>query len=360
MKTIITWILGVVIAGSLAVMLITRLFAVQIGEVGFKSAVEEQVGANAVEDLGPGLHVITVGTGSPLPDPARAGPMTAVVADGRLFIVDAGSDSVRKLGQFRLPVGTVEAAFLTHFHSDHIDSLGELMLQRWVNGGRSDPLPVYGPDGVEQIVDGFSTAYRLDSGYRVAHHGEAVVPPSGFGGVAHPFELAESGGSVVYERDGLRVTAFAVAHDPIEPAVGYRFEFGGRSAVISGDTSFSEQVVREATGADLLVHDALNAEMVGIIAAQAEAEGMTRIAKIMHDIPDYHASPADAARAAKEAGVDMLVLSHIVPALPDPRLNAFFLKGTKNVWDGPVIVARDGDVFTLRTGEDGVDRGNLR
>ncbi|MEQ9316321.1 MAG: MBL fold metallo-hydrolase, partial [Henriciella sp.] len=259
------------------------------------------------------------------------------------------------------PLGEIEAVFLTHFHSDHIDSLGELMLQRWANGGHAEPLSVIGPSGVEQVVRGFNLAYAQDSVYRVAHHGEDVVPPSGFGGDPVPFELNQSGESqTVYNVDGLRIVMFPVKHDPVFPAVGYRFEFGGRSVVLSGDTAFSERLIAEASGADLLVHEALNTDMVAAIGGQAEAAGLDRAAHIMDDIPSYHATPAEAARVAKEAGVDMLVLSHLVPAVPDRRLVPYFLKGTKEVWDGPIIVAEDGDVFSMRATEERIRRSDLR
>lgn len=358
----VVWIgLALVVVAGVLLMVLPSVFAVQFGERGFKRAVEQQVGRNTAADLGPGLHVITVGTGSPLPDPARAGPMTVIVADGRVFVFDAGGGSVRKFGEFGLPAGAVEAVFLTHFHSDHIDSLGELMLQRWANGGHAEPLPVIGPSGVEQVVRGFNLAYAQDSEYRVAHHGEDIMPPSGFGGEPIAFELLESGESqTVYNVDGLRVVMFPVTHDPVFPAVGYRFEFGGHIVVLSGDTAFSERLIAEASGADLLVHEALNPDMVALISNQAGAVGLDRAAHIMADIPSYHATPAEAARVAKEAGVDMLILNHIVPAVPDRRLAPYYLKGTKEVWDGDIVLAEDGDVFSMRATEERIRRSDLR
>lgn len=361
MKKLVTWALAVTVLVAGLFLLITQVFAVQLGQRGFQRAVKAQLETDNMAALGPGLHVVTVGTGAPLPDPARAGPMTAIVAGGRLFVVDAGSGSVRNLGRFGLPVGRVEAVFLTHFHSDHIDGLGELMLMRWANGGHDAPLPVLGPPGTSRVVDGFNTAYALDATYRVAHHGEAVVPRSGFGGEASVFEMPETGAEqIVYDREGVRVVMFPVSHDPVYPAVGYRFEHAGRSAVISGDTTYNEGLVRAARGADLLVHEALNADMVGEVETQAEANGRARAAKIMRDIPDYHTTPVEAARAAREAGAGMLVLSHLVPALPDRRLVPYFLDGVKKEWNGPVVVAEDGDVFSLPSETEDIKRGDLR
>ncbi|MCA9913738.1 MAG: MBL fold metallo-hydrolase, partial [Anaerolineae bacterium] len=130
------------------------------------------------------LHVITTGTGAPLPDPKRVGPQAVVVAGDQMLVFDTGPGSTRKLALTGLNISSVNALFLTHYHSDHISDLGEFMLQHWTGTGTTEPLKIYGPPGVEEVVDGFLTAYRLDRGYRIDHHGADVMPPSGFGGVA--------------------------------------------------------------------------------------------------------------------------------------------------------------------------------
>ena len=142
--------------------------------------------SDLLDELPDGLHVALCGAGSPLPDPRRSGPCVAVVAGMQLYIVDAGSGSSRILSRMRIPQGEIDGVLLTHFHSDHIDGLGELLMQRWANGGARAPTPVHGPPGVEEIVDGFNRAYRLDTAYRVAHHGAAIMPPDG-GGAQAPF-----------------------------------------------------------------------------------------------------------------------------------------------------------------------------
>ena len=170
-----------------------------------------------------GLHVGLCGAGSPMPDPTRAGPCVAVVAGKRLFVVDSGEGSVRKLSLMNLPPGQVSALFITHCHSDHIADLGELMLQHWGTGvGEARaPLQVYGPTGLDQVLQGFEAAYGLDEGYRVAHHGVKVMPPAGFGGVAHMFAVDRAGPDVVLiDEPDLKVIALPVDHRPVEPAVG--------------------------------------------------------------------------------------------------------------------------------------------
>ena len=312
--------------------------------------------SDLVQELPDGMHVALCGAGSPLPDPKRSGPCTAVIAGGQLFIVDSGAGSSRVLSRMRIPQGRIAAVFLTHFHSDHIDGLGELLLQRWVNGGHASPVPLYGPSGVEEVVRGFEIAYRLDDGYRVAHHGAAVVPPGGAGAVAHPFaNPPEGAGEVVWERDGVKVTAFRVDHAPVEPAVGYRFDYGGRSVVLSGDTVKSANLEAFARGADLLIHEALAPHLVERITAAADAAGNHRIAKITRDILDYHTTPVQAAESARAAGVRHLLFHHIVPPLLLPPMEELFVEGVDEVYPGPVTVGRDGMLVQLPAGSDAIE-----
>ncbi|WP_290496150.1 MBL fold metallo-hydrolase [Hyphomonas sp. UBA4494] len=342
----------------LAVIGARSLFGVQIGEFAFKAAVKSTLGQNALTDAPDGLTVVLVGTGSPLPDPGRVGPMTVVVAGDRVFIVDAGAGSGRRFGELRLPWTNVEAVFLTHFHSDHIDGLGEVMLQHWAAGGAQAPLPINGPDGVGQVVAGFDAAYALDSAYRVAHHGADVLSPSGRGADAVPITPASTARKV-YDRDGLNVTAVSVDHDPVEPAVAYRFDYKGRSVTISGDTVKDPRLVALARDTDILVHEALNADMVSQIRDQLNANGQARLAAIMNDILDYHTTPVEGAEVASEAGARMLVFSHFVPAVPSRLLYPAFLKGTDDAYDGPIIMGEDGMAFELSASSEKIVRKRL-
>ena len=336
-----------------AAMLLQR----QIGMWLFERGVERAAGRDRLANLPDGLHVGLCGTGSPLPNRDRAGACTVVIAGKAMFVVDAGEGGARNIALMGLPNGKIRALFLTHYHSDHIDGLGPMMLLRWTGSGNTAPLPVYGPAGVEAVIAGFNTAYAADNGYRTAHHGPTITPPEAAGAAAMPF-AGPTGPVVVYEADGLKVTAFPVDHRPVQPAVGYRFDYKGRSVTISGDTGPSKMLETVAKGSDLLVHEALQPEMVTKLADRLKAAGRPQTAQIMHDILDYHASPAQAAASAKAARVKMLVLSHIVPPYPMRYLNAAFLGDAKSKFDGPLIVGEDGDYYSLPAGSEAIERGN--
>ena len=345
-------VLGVVVVLALVAYALRGPLSLRIME----RALPRMMTADPLAGLPDGLHLTLCGAGSPLPDPNRSGPCVGVVAGQNLFVVDAGSGASRNLGQVGLPPGRVEAVFLTHFHSDHIDGLGELSMQRWAGGNQQSPLPLVGPSGVERIAEGINRAYELDATYRVAHHGEEIMPPQAQGLDARPFPAPEAGKPVVvWEDDGVRITAFRVEHDPIEPAVGYRFDYGGRSLVITGDTIKSKEIERMSQGVDLLVHEALAAHMVGIMAATAEELGIQSRAKLMHDILDYHATPVDAAETAEAAGVGHLLFYHIVPPLLFPGMDVAFLDGVDDAYSGDMTLGRDGTRISLPSGSDAIE-----
>jgi len=325
-----------------------------------RRVLDRNLSTDLIAELPDGLNVALCGAGSPLPDPIRSGPCVAVVAGKTLFVVDSGSGGARNMTRMRLPPGQIEALFLTHFHSDHIDGLGEMAMLRWTGAAHQAPLPVYGPPGVEEVVAGFNQAYRLDAGYRTAHHGPTVAPPGGAGMEARPFPVpAAAGAAVIWDRDGVRITTFPVDHEPVSPAVGYRFDYGGRSAVISGDTKKSDTVQREAEHVDLLVHEALAPQLVAVITDAAAAANRHNIEKITRDILTYHTTPVQAAEIAQAAGVRHLLFYHIAPPLPLPGLESVFLEGVGKAYSGEVTVGRDGTMVSMPRGSNAIDVTNL-
>jgi ribonuclease Z len=246
--------------------------------------------------------------------------------------------------------GSIEAIFLTHFHSDHLDGLGELMLQRWVSASNQQPVPVHGPEGVQQVVAGFMQAYAQDQHYRVVHHGDAIMPATGFGGRALPFKLGADGRVVILKDGDLEITAFTVDHGPVHPAIGYVVRYKGRSLVLSGDTKKSVQVQREAQGVDVLVHEALSTPLMQVLQTAAGQAQRKNLQQIFLDVQNYHSSPEDAATIARDAKVGFLLLNHIAPPLPLPGMERAFLGQAHDIYNGTIKVGQDGDFVSLPVG----------
>ena len=287
------------------------------------------------------LHVGFCGTGSPLPSRERAAACTVVIAGGKLFVFDMGGGSGNNLSLMGMPLDKIVGVWLTHLHSDHFEGLGPFTLQRWAGSSAKTPLQVFGPEGVMEITEGLNAVYRIDSTYRIAHHGEAVVPQSGFGMTG----AAVSPG-VVYDTDGIKITAFAVDHDPIKPALGYRVDWNGKSVTISGDTAFTPALAAAAKDSDLFVSELLSQRMVKILENTSRKVGNPNRAKIFSDIQNYHISPEQAADVAKAANVGMLAFTHIVPSVPKPL--EFALTGdAASRYSGPIKIMHDGDVISI-------------
>lgn len=335
-----------------------HFLAVPVSLALVKQVATKRLSTDNMNGLADGLHIGICGAGAPFPDDLRSGPCTLIIAGQRLFVIDTGSGSARHITAMGFNPGRIEAVFLTHFHSDHIDGLGELMLQRWGASANQQPVTIYGPRGVESVVAGFLQAYEPDHQYRVAHHGNHIMPSTGFGGVAKPFDVPAQGHAVIVKDKDLEISAFAVAHSPVHPAVGYRIRYKDRSVVISGDTSKSAAVTEAAQGVDLLVHEALSAPLVGILHDSADAVGRQNLKQIFTDILNYHTSPPEAAEVAEEAKVGYLLLNHIVPPLPLSGLKKAFLADAEERYKGPIRIAQDGDFISLPVGTKAIEVGS--
>ncbi len=311
------------------------------------NAVTNVMESDKISDLGDGMHIVLCGAGGPMPSSTRSGPCVAVIANEKMFVVDAGAGGARNLGRMRLNTGSIDGVFLTHFHSDHIDGLGQLAMMRWVTGTHTQPLPVFGPTGVISVVEGFNLAYGKDAIYRNAHHGDSVAALTGKGMSPVSFEVPKNGTKLtVYEKDGLKVEMFSVNHKPIHPAVGYLFTYKGRTALISGDTTKNENVELFSKNIDLLIHEALSPELLRIMSESAGIAGNASGSKIFYDVLDYHTSPVEVAEIARDAEAKHLLYYHIVPPLDIPGLKTIWLMGVDEVYTD-YTVGEDGTLFSL-------------
>jgi ribonuclease Z len=360
MRRLLVAVVVVLLAiGAGAVALFLRSPSVQ--DAVISRVIDRLVRANA-DDLfaDDALRVALCGSSAPLPHPTRAKACVAVFAAGKFWVVDTGPQSWNRLALMRVDGKRIGAILYTHFHSDHIGELGEFNLQTW-GAGRPEPLRVYGPPGVERVVAGFQEAYELDTKYRIAHHGADFLPGRVERMRAMPVTALPGADPVdVLVEGDLTVTAFAVNHEPVTPAYGYRFDYRGRSVVVSGDTAKSKGLIAAAQGADVLFHEAQDNHLIAMIGDAAARAGRDRVAKIMHDIPSYHTTPVQAAEAANEAGVRMLVLYHLNPPPPNKLVEKVFVRGVNEVRPQGWVLGDDGLVVELPVGSTDVRMHTIR
>ena len=287
------------------------------------------------------LSAVVCGSRSPLPGPG-AEVCILVKAGNDIFVVDIGDGSAANIREWNIPYNQVRAVLFTHLHSDHISDLADFHLSSWINQNRGSKLNVYGPKGVDLVTEGFEKAYQLDYQYRHDHHGKEIAPITVAGFNPISIDVSQS---VVLEKDGLKITVFEVSHNPIKPAFGYRFDYKNRSIVISGDTSYNENLIKKSQNADVLFHDALSINIIEGIQTFMEKIGRDSTVKILEDIKEYHATTLEAAKAANEANVTHLVLYHLVPAPSTFISKSMFTRGMNDIrkeWtlseDGTMVI----------------------
>lgn len=239
------------------------------------------------------IEVTLLGTGTPRPDIQRFGPATLVEAGGRYFVFDAGRGLTIRLQQAGIALQQIERVFLTHLHSDHVSGLSDLWLTGWI-WQREHALELYGPVGVKRLAASLQRAHAADIAYRVSDTGLDRRTAG-----LHATEARADG--VLYERDGVRVIAFKVDHGVVKPAYGYRLEYGGRSVVISGDTTYSRTLVRHAQAADLLVHEIAAAD-----------EGLLQRNPRLQKVMAYHTRPEQMLQILNETKPRAAVLTHVL------------------------------------------------
>lgn len=277
----------------------------------------------------PSVVVHLLGTGAPIPRVDRFGPSTLVQAGGLRLLFDAGRGVSQRLWQLRVSLGSIDAVFLTHLHSDHLVGLPDLWLTGWLQpeyGQRKTDLNLFGPVGTAALARSLREGFSADIGYRTAKEG---LPAEGV-----DLSVMEiQGEQTIFERNGVKVTPFEVDHGGAKPAYGFRIEASGKTIVLSGDTRFNENLMRQAKGADLLIHEVVSAPVA------------LRATPFVQRQFDYHTSPSDLARLLNEARPTMAVLSHFVllgnAAHPAPTADDVMREIRDSGYAGPLTAGVD-------------------
>lgn len=283
--------------------------------------------------------VITLGTqGGPMPSAARAQPSTAVVVQDRVYLIDAGNGVSQQLVKAGLDHRQVGQIFITHNHDDHNADWGTLMGLQWATG-RRQPTHVHGPAGTEDMLQGFLRFFKTNARIRMADSKGLLPPEQLF--KAHDYP----GSGEVYRDDLVTVTAAENCHfgkdgagaSGLDRSYSLRIQTPDKVIVFSGDTGKCEPVLALAQGADLLVHEVIDLDLIEKAMTEQLPPGVAQ--SLMRHMRDEHTTAEDVGRLAKAAGVKALVLNHIIPGKDEP--DSVYLQPIRKHYDGPVTVARD-------------------
>jgi ribonuclease Z len=276
------------------------------------------------------MKITLIGTGSPIPDPNRAGPSTLVQAAGQNIVVDCGRGCVLRLTAAGVMPPFVSAILLTHLHSDHISDLNDLVTSRWIMGPvQGSPTIIIGPVGTKRVVNGLREMLALDEQYRLDHHADLRSGPG------MQLDVREVSPGDTFSIGDVRVIVGKTDHRPVAPTVGYRFEAEGKVATLAGDTVPCAELDALCTNADIYVQTVLRPDLVEVMKQFVPAQ-----APRLHDILDYHSSVQDAGQTAARANVKTLVLTHYVPAM-QPGQEADWIAQAAEHFSGRIVVGPD-------------------
>ncbi len=278
--------------------------------------------------LGPNRLVLLGTKGGPAIRGYSPSPSASVLVWNDVpYVIDAGYGVTFKLTDARIPLVALRHVFVTHHHSDHNLELGALCYNAWAIGLKA-PVDVYAPEGVEAVLDGFMASQRADIETRMADEGRPDLRT-----LVRPHVVREG---VVFERDGLKVSALRNLHPPVVESYAYKFEMPGRTVVFSGDTAYFPPLADFARGADILVHEVAYEPGLEALAAR-NPNGPTLLAHLKAS----HTMTEDVGRIAAAAGVKTLVLNHFVPADDRSLTPEVWTDSVRKTFAGTIVVGRD-------------------
>ena len=272
--------------------------------------------------------LILLGTaGGPTPKADRSAPANAIMVGDDIYVIDCGDGVARQMVRAGLDLKHIRDVFITHQHSDHNADYGNLLLLAWETG-LAAPVNTYGPPPLKQMTKLFLEMDAYDIGIREKDEGRPPLKP-----LIVPHEITH-GGPVMHDAN-VRVTAALVQHPLVKPAFAYRFDCPDRSIVFSGDTRPSENLIELARGADILVHEVMDLQLIDR-ALKFDPHAKT----LRRHLLDSHTPMSEVGQIAAKAGVKTLVLNHFVPGIvtiPD----YVWYNAVKPHFKGRVIVGHD-------------------
>ena len=298
----------------------------------FKPYIQPMELVDAIPEMQEEMKLILLGTGMPMASIYRSKPAQVVLAGRKAFLVDCGAGVVTRLVRAGISPERIEDVFITHHHSDHTSGFENILISSW-NSGRSVPLNVYGPGNTKDLIGKLMEHLNWDIHLRLA---QAKNNPDGA-----KIDYTEMEEGIIYEKDGVKITVFPVDHGIVKPAVGYKFEYKGKTIVISGDTLPCENMVRYSKNADVLIHEAYSKRWLD--------RGLKQFPEkraMVEGIMQYHSSVSEAAEIAQKAKAKHLVFTHLIPG-PTPvwYFEKDWAKGASDIYKGKLTVGRDLMVF---------------
>lgn len=290
------------------------------------------------------IKLITIGTSAELPS-ERAQTCNVVIVNGEVLIFDLGQGSLSNLEDLRIPFLETTKVFISRWHSDHFIDLPAFVNRGWLLG-RPQPLTIYGPKGVFGVANGIDSLLSYENQLRVIQHGKDNL---NIDNMRITPQLIDCRGveKIVYEYKGITVSAIEIKYQGEGPSLAYKIEYAGKKLVISGDTAYDERIAKFASGADILLHEAMEKDLVQRASRLQSESGNDRNAKLLNDLLQYHSTPQEAAQIAAIGKVKKLILSSLSPPPENPISRRVYRQGLEEFFSGPVVLAEDGDIYKI-------------